>query len=562
MAIINGIQLLHKRYADWSGKTLQAGELGLNLTTLEVRIGTAANQSWENASLVSCKVAFSGEGKHITNVTYENGVVTIVKGTLSYNDLNDKPALNFEAAGAVAAHNTAEDAHSDIRTAVGANATAIANEKSRAEGKEAELAQAIADEQTRAEKKEGELQAAINTKVASETYTAKVNELAAEDLRIANLVAQEVTDRGAAIQTVTNAINTEKGRIDTLEDTTIPGINSKIKDNSDAIKALEGLATSGLSRQVVTELPSVDTALENVIYMILRADNVGAEGQDIYDEYLLMGEEGNKRFELLGNTAVDLTDYYTKSEVYTKEEANTAINNAVNPVSQAVAKEVTDREGAVKGVQDQLDVLKSADTVDGSIAKTVKSAVAAEALLRENADNALDGRIDALEALQLQAGSTYATKTELGNVSKAVEDEASRAAGEEARIEGLVNGLTTRMGTAEGKITEAEGDIDDLEAAVAVINGEAEGSIKKAVADEATLRAEEDAKLAKRVGDLEAVKYTGEANGPISVDGTVIKHAKTNVAASEDFGFYALKVDEYGHIVGVQAITTLDGNLE
>jgi hypothetical protein len=97
-------------------------------------------------------------------------------------------------------------------------------------------------------------------------------------------------------------------------------------------------------------------------------------------------------------------------------------------------------------------------------------------------------------------------------------------------------------------------------AAIEVINGEAEGSIKKAVADEAALREAADSALSKRVGDLEAVKYTGEA--PISVEGTVIKHAKTGVAASEEFGFYAFKVDEYGHIVGVQAITTLDGNGE
>lgn len=187
MAKINGIVLLHKRYttADWANHTLQAGELGLDLTTKEVRIGTATDQAWANASPVSCKVVFTGEGKHITDVTYNNGVVTVTKGTISYNDLSNKPALNFDPAGtaasAVSTHNAATDAHADIRQLVSNNTTAISTEKQRAEGKEGELATAISNEETRAKKAEGDLQTAVNAKVAQADYDVKVAALEKAD---------------------------------------------------------------------------------------------------------------------------------------------------------------------------------------------------------------------------------------------------------------------------------------------------------------------------------------------------------------------------------------------
>ncbi len=549
MAKINGIVLLHKRYADWSGKTLQAGELGLNLSNYEVRIGTADGQSWENASVVSCKVEIQGTGKHIVDASYSNGKLILTKGTLSYNDLADKPELNFDEAGtaaaAVSAHNSAADAHADIRKGVSDNATAISTEKSRAEGKEGELAQAIATEKDRAEKKEGELQEAVNAKVAQVDYDVKVKALEDEDARIAGLVADEVTNRGNEITRVEGLINTEKGRIDTLENTTIPGINAKVKANEDAIKALEGLATSGLSRQVVEELPSVESALENVIYMILRTDNVGAEGQDIYDEYLLMGEEGNKRFELLGNTAVDLTDYYVKSEVYTKGEVDAAIDADVLVVSNALNQEIKDRGDAVKGVQDQLDVLKG----ENGYKKDIADAVKVEKDRAELVEADFEERIADLEELGLQSAETYATKEEVK--VKANQSDLDALGLRVEDVEAAVNDdLTPRMSAAEGKISTLEGQA----AAVA-------GQIESAVNAEKAAREQADTALDNRIKTLEGIKHTGKT--PISVSESYeISHNESGVAEQSNFGFFAFKVDKFGHITGVEAITTLDGNAE
>lgn len=67
-----------------------------------------------------------------------------------------------------------------------------------------------------------------------------------------------------------------------------------------------------LKRKVVAELPSEENAEANIIYMVPADDSME------HTEYMWL----NGRWELLGSTKVDLTDYYTKSEVYSKTEAD------------------------------------------------------------------------------------------------------------------------------------------------------------------------------------------------------------------------------------------------
>lgn len=60
---------------------------------------------------------------------------------------------------------------------------------------------------------------------------------------------------------------------------------------------------TGLSFEVVEELP--ETGSDGVIYLV-------PNGEDSYTEYLWIADE--ERFEIIGTTDVDLTNYYTKSE--------------------------------------------------------------------------------------------------------------------------------------------------------------------------------------------------------------------------------------------------------
>jgi len=73
--------------------------------------------------------------------------------------------------------------------------------------------------------------------------------------------------------------------------------------------------SAGLHREIVTSLPV--TGDEKTIYMIL---NDSDEGSDTYDEYMWI----DSAFELIGNTEVDLTDYYNKTQI------DTALNDKAN----------------------------------------------------------------------------------------------------------------------------------------------------------------------------------------------------------------------------------------
>lgn len=74
-------------------------------------------------------------------------------------------------------------------------------------------------------------------------------------------------------------------------------------------------AADHLKREIVTEIPTVETATENVIYMLKVESAIGA---DKYKEYMLIDGE----VACVGDTSVDLTDYAKKSEIPTELPAN------------------------------------------------------------------------------------------------------------------------------------------------------------------------------------------------------------------------------------------------
>lgn len=65
--------------------------------------------------------------------------------------------------------------------------------------------------------------------------------------------------------------------------------------------------SAGLHREIVQSLPV--TGDEHIIYMVPKTGS----GTNNYDEYMWI----NNAYELIGNTEVDLTDYYNKTQVDT-----------------------------------------------------------------------------------------------------------------------------------------------------------------------------------------------------------------------------------------------------
>ena len=135
----------------------------------------------------------------------------------------------------------------------------------------------------------------------------------------------EISNVNSTLSTEISTVNTNlTTKITQIETTTIPNaIKAAIVDNLDtedsnkALSATQGkvLKTmisnlANLRIEVMNALPS--TGETNVIYLVKKAGT----NPDIHDEYVYV--EGN--WEKIGNTEVDLSNYYTKDQVYTKSE--------------------------------------------------------------------------------------------------------------------------------------------------------------------------------------------------------------------------------------------------
>lgn len=700
---IKGIQLLHKRYAtsDWANHTLQAGELGLDLTTFEVRIGTAANQAWANAAPVGIKsITKNTEGgsDYLKDVSFDvkNGTMTLIYAAFTFADdeavrnlQTDLDALelivngdennnglvekfnaldsdytthkqdfsdamdllsgNIEGVDGKVATINGSDTGSSMRQVAESvrdayNTATVAPLAERVGAVEGAVATKVEAEAYNA--KVQELQGAINTKVATETYNAKVEELedaidakvaqSAYDTKVAELqgaidtkVAQSAYDTKVKAlddedDRLEGLINVEKGRIDgivadyetathaaqTYE--TIAEAN-KVRGR---VEALEQAALSGLSRQIVEALPEVANALDNVIYMIKRT--AGVNNKDVYDEYLLVEVSGVKQFELLGNTEIDLSNYYTKEQVEEKDAAvanelkNTylpanfynkteidgtveGINNSVQGVYDHLAGNYytqTDTDGLIGAIYDELaQSYYNIEAIDTKFGNADQALVDAKAELAGE-DTAIKNRLVKVEN---KLNDVADTETVKALINTAVE-------GEKGRAEGIENGLADRIKAIEDKglengsvyakqadleATDAIADAADAlskenKAAIDVLNGTTADSVSGKISAAITAlnisqyattgalaevsgvanAADTLSKAnAGKIATLEAVTYEGDGKVTLTKEGNVVKaaHAATFAEAQTE-GFYTFSFDKYGHITAVKAITVLDGN--
>ena len=193
---------------------------------------------------------------------------------------------------------------------------------------------------------------------AAGTATTKVNELA-----------------NGQVKTNTNEINALKSskanKATTLSGYGIADAYTKTQTTAEINKAV---ANAGhLKRTIVTQLPAVESADEHTIYMV--AKNSGS-GNNVYDEYFLVatGQTGSqtKKFEKIGDSAVNLTNYATKNEVATaKQEAiNTSSADATSKANKALADAKTYADGLGKNYATAAQGAKADSAVQGSDIKT------------------------------------------------------------------------------------------------------------------------------------------------------------------------------------------------
>lgn len=160
--------------------------------------------------------------------------------------------------------------------------------------------------------------------------------------------------------------NSKANKATTLSGYGIADAYTKTQTTAEINKAV---ANAGhLKRTIVTQLPAVESADEHTIYMV--AKNSGS-GNNVYDEYFLVvtGQSGSqtKKFEKIGDSAVDLTNYATKTEVSTAKQE--AINAASTDASTKSNKALADAKSYADGLGSKYATAAQGSKADTALQK-------------------------------------------------------------------------------------------------------------------------------------------------------------------------------------------------
>ena len=345
---------------------------------------------------------------------------------------------------------------------------------------------------------------AVETKAqANETAIGVINGTGAGSISKALADAKAYTD---------TAKNTLQGEIDkkATKATTLAGYgiaDAYTKTEADSAIATAVAGAHHLKRQIVTALPSISEANEDTIYMVLKTTGVaGNESGNVYNEYMLI----NGKFEQIGDSKVDLTDYATKTYAETKanealdaakddslkkiqalDKADTAVaNNYVSAVSQtdgiitvtrvelpvkSVAEGTTNGTIAVNGTDVKVHGLGSAAYASTSAFDAAGSAEAAKTAAAQDAQTKADAAkndaistaaADATEKANNALSAAKADATEKANAAQAAaektaaDDATEKAnAAKQAAIEAASTDAATKAEDAkQAAITTAAAD--------------------------------------------------------------------------------------------------------
>lgn len=193
------------------------------------------------------------------------------------------------------------------------------------------------------------------------------------------------TDAAAAVTALESGqVTTNKTDIATLKTgkadkaTTLAGYgisDAYTKTQADSAISAAIAKAPHLKREIVEQLPEVSAANDSTIYMV--GTGAGSE-TSVYKEYMLI----NGKFELLGDSKVDLTNYATKIEVETAK--NDAITAAGTAADGKIATEIGKLDVADTAVDGQY--VSSVSEANGKITVTRAPLPAAATLVEGTAN--------------------------------------------------------------------------------------------------------------------------------------------------------------------------------
>lgn len=192
--------------------------------------------------------------------------------------------------------------------------------------------------------------------------------------------------------------------------------------------------------QVVETLP--ETGEKFVIYLVPiqevseqeEPEEPTTQVSDSYNEYIWTTDDNgeNGRWELIGTTKVNLSDYYTKTEVDT-------FLDSVNTSVDALDSRITTTEGNITTLQDEIATKAAQEDLTAEVA--AREALAERVTTTES-------EIDSLQTTKANASDVY-TKTEVDTIVSNIEDkDTTYTAGENIEIED--NSISATGYTFEG----------------------------------------------------------------------------------------------------------------
>ena len=317
----------------------------------------------------------------------------------------------------------------------------------------------------------------IATKTYAEEKAAAAQTAAAADATAKANAAQ--TDAEATATAALSAARTEiTGEISAAKKEATDYTDTEVKKVSDNLAAtdkkhgediatvkaaIEALTTSGLTREVVSALPTTGIKL-NTIYLVQDAN---AEA-GTYIEYLYVGELGEggtgsvENFEPIGSTKTDLSGYVTTEalgttlEGYTTDAEHTKLADKVTALETLTGQHTTNITAAQKAADDAQDEVDALEGVVAELTTTVgNNKTATDAAIATKADQtALDvtnttvaGHTTAIETLN---GTTIpAITTRLDAIEAIPTVEVVAAEG----TDGAPNYVTVSSSTTDGKTT-------------------------------------------------------------------------------------------------------------
>lgn len=157
-----------------------------------------------------------------------------------------------------------------------------------------------------------------------------------------------------------NATDIQRLDTDKANQSDLTALTSRVSQNETDITALQTAVSGALKREIVQTLPTEDIST-TTIYMIRNSES---SGTNIYDEYMYI----NSQWELIGTSATDFSNYYTKNETdnllsgkvdnstlgsyYTKTESDNLLSAKANQTDlTALSGRVTQTETDITALQ-------------------------------------------------------------------------------------------------------------------------------------------------------------------------------------------------------------------